>query len=744
MKTQFYQFMTLVGDVIDHDFQNHHFRIKLLSGDEVDIYSGETTYFEVLRNLDNLDRNKVASPERQPAESTVSFTLRTHIKKNRMVCVQGIHSVNATKKPAGDGVPNNGGEAEQRVERFDARRVVLMHWDDGRYGWEDTHWWISQISRITHQWLDVLFRDKRDFTADDFASLYRTNLNILGGHTDNNIQECATLSRFLYGLSSAYMLTGLDRFYNAAQAAANYLCDTFRSPSHDENYCFWKFGRRSTVNSSEDIIPSQNPDDIGTYALYEQIYALSGLTQFYRITQDRKILDIIRKTINAFQDFFHDTKRDGDPCFTGKGGYFSHIDPVTMRPDSPSLDRGNGYNNRMKKNWNSIGDHIPAYLINLLLTIDPLPDDHKNWKELRTLCWSILDECVDNIIKYFPDEIDPQTGQPVSMYVRERFEADWTPDKTWGWQQDRAVVGHNLKIAWNLTRCGHYYCYRNTVLKEEGLTDEAAKYGRRAEQCYKLAQDIGDKMAKVGVDLARGGIFDAVERKPANGMPTEFTWGCTKDFWQQEQAILAYLILHGIDERKEYLEYARYCSAFWNLFFLDRDNFRIRFRTSESGEPITEGAYADQAGHAIAGYHAFELGYLAHFYTRCYVTKVADSRGRTPDDNFVIYFRPNKNDNVRAINVMPDFVREDEVEIIRVKVNGEVVAGLEQDGFRVDLRDYPAGSTVAVEFRPIRRSSAQSLESIKAQRPHALTFHEVDGEQPALGDIPKLDLQPAL
>ena len=25
-------------------------------------------------------------------------------------------------------------------------------------------------------------------------------------------------------------------------------------------------------------------------------------------------------------------------------------------------------------------------------------------------------------------------------------------DQTWGWQQNRAIVGHNLKIAWNLTR----------------------------------------------------------------------------------------------------------------------------------------------------------------------------------------------------------------------------------------------------------------------------------------------------
>ena len=32
-------------------------------------------------------------------------------------------------------------------------------------------------------------------------------------------------------------------------------------------------------------------------------------------------------------------------------------------------------------------------------------------------------------------------------------------------------------------------------------------------------------------------------------MPTQFAWGATKDFWQQEQGILAYLILYGATEQ---------------------------------------------------------------------------------------------------------------------------------------------------------------------------------------------------
>lgn len=678
---KYYEYITLLGEVTSVTEMGCGFEMRLLSGDNVKIFTSGITSFEVIRNLDNLERDRVVAPERLPDEKDDAYQLRKYIKPNLMVCVQGVKSNHAS------------------AERIDAKRVVLMHSNPKSFAWEDTHWWISQVSRMCHQWLDVLFRDKRTLTVNDFAEYYRTNLNILGGQTDDNVQECATLSRLLYGLSSAYLLTGLDRFYEAAKAAAYYLCDTFRSPSHDEKYVFWKFGRRQTVNSSCDIIPSQNNDDFGTFALYEQIYALSGLTQYYRITQDPRILDTIEKTINGFQNFYLDfPARPGDPCFTGQGGYFSHIDPITMRPDAPSLDRGYGWNNRMKKNWNSIGDHIPAYLINLLLTIDPLPDGNPHWKELRTRCWSILDGCVDNILERFP--------QKDSSYVQERFNSDWTPDKSWGWQQDRAVVGHNLKIAWNLTRCGHYYSFRKHNLEKEGFTEEAAKYGLRAKRCYEFSKDLGRKMAQVGVDLARGGIFDAVERVPKNGMPTDFVWGCTKDFWQQEQAILAFLILHGIESEPEFLEYARYCCAFWNLFFLDRDNFKMRFRTSESGQPVIEGIYAQQAGHAMAGYHAFELSYLAHFYTRCYVEKATGS-----DDNFVLYFRPNHLDNDRSINVMPDFVRTDEVEIVRVKINGEVVEGLVQDGFQIRLPNIALDSLVSVEFDPKRRLVKQAAHS---------------------------------
>ncbi|MDR1073671.1 MAG: hypothetical protein LBL45_08355 [Treponema sp.] len=138
--------------------------------------------------------------------------------------------------------------------------------------------------------MDVLFYSKRELTENDFSYFYRTNLDLLGGKMANDSQECATMSRFLYGLSSSYLLTGNNRAFSAASACAKYLINAFSTLTHDHMYCFWKFGRKHDGKSMKDIISSQNGDDFGTYALYEQIYALAGLTQYYRITQDATIL----------------------------------------------------------------------------------------------------------------------------------------------------------------------------------------------------------------------------------------------------------------------------------------------------------------------------------------------------------------------------------------------------------------------------------------------------------------------
>jgi len=681
--------------------------LKLLSGDFLTVAVSRTTWYEVLRNVGDEGRDRTPEPDADAVLAAIGRPddaaekamwdakrkLLKYLRPGVMVSIRGVYS------------------EEDGSDFFSARRVVLMHSTPGRFGWEETHWWLQQINTLFEQWMDVLFQDKRELTENDFAQSYRTNLDLLGGVTADDTQECATMSRFLYGLSSSYLLTGNGRAYSAAKACAAYMINAFAMLSHDQMYCFWKFGRRHDGKSSRTLIGSLNKDDLGSYALYEQIYALAGLTQYYRVSQDATILFYVTRTISAFEKFFRDELRPGDECFTGKGGYFSHIDPVTMRPDSPALGK-----NRMRKNWNSIGDHIPAYLVNLLLAIDPLPvpaAEDPSWDRLRELCRRMLDDCVDNILAHFP----PQDG---SLLVNERFLADWTPDHDWDWQQNRGIVGHNLKISWNLTRCAHYYRHLAHRAQLDGSGAEAV-HQRRAERCRELAETLGRNMDQVGVDLVRGGVFDALERKPAAGLATDFAWEPTKDFWQQEQAILAYYIMYGREGgNPRFLELARHCAAFWNLYFVDQDNRKIYFRTTESGLPIVQDGFGIQGGHAMAGYHSFELNYLAHLYIRAYVPQTGGG-----DDTFCITFRPQRN-GLRTLNVLPDFFSPGDLKILRVWFDGSPQAVRDGHRFQIDIDKLDHGGEVVVEFLPIRRHGVRSESDILQERSdvETINFHK--------------------
>lgn len=651
------EFRTVMGTVKAVDSKAGTLTIVARNGNEILTCMGINTVFEVIRNLDNT----VPDPL-QPAD--ISGRLERYTAAGQLVVIQGIHQ-----------------EAGGR-SRFDARHVYLTSGVPGRFAFEDdSHWWIKQITNLANEWLDDLFGDGRTYSPDHFASSYRTNLNFLGKATEDGIQECSTLSRLIYGLCSAYLLTGNDRYFQAARAGVSYQRQTFRILGHDGRHCFWAYGLKKTSHNSRLIVPSQNKDDLGTIPLYEQIYALAGLTQYYRISLDPEVLEDIRLTLNTFNDYYRDRRL---------GGFFSHIAEESLRYDDPVLGP-----NLSRKNWNSIGDHIPAYLVNLVLALDPLPAGRGDLEAFRVECLDILDMTATAIAEKFPDP------DPTVPYVIERFHADWTPDLKWGWQLDRGIIGHNLKIAWNLARVANFY-----LAGERGGSSGNSK----ANLFFKVAKRLGTDMASQGVDTVHGGVFDIVERRPGNGMPLDFPWSDTKEFWQQEQGILAYLILHGCDgagakaagEEVFFLSLAREIAAFWNLFFLDRDNCGVIFRVNDNGLPVLSGDYNKKGGHAISGYHAFELNYLAHIYTRTYL----DAAG-----TFSLYFRPLGECAHRSVNVLPDFLPPGSVEISGVTVDGATRSVPPPGTFQVPLGDSDLGRTVKVVFRVLPKTAVGKPDS---------------------------------
>jgi hypothetical protein len=236
---------------------------------------------------------------------------------------------------------------------------------------------------------------------------------------------------------------------------------------------------------------------------------------------------------------------------------------------------------------------------------------------------------------------------------------------------------------------------------------QAPKHEVFAGDLEKLATQLADNMAVAGIDQVRGGCFDAVERQPRAGYPIEFAWSNTKDFWQQEQAVLAYLIIYGRSGNPDHLALAREMMAFWNQYFLDHDNRGVNFRVTADGVPVIQGDYSVKAGHAVAGYHSFELNYLAHTYICTYVQPKAKAEtltGKatfpTTDHNFCLFFRPNKDARHKTLNVLPDFMPPGALQIRSITINGVAKPDFNPDKFQIVLDPDELGAQVIVEFCP--------------------------------------------
>ncbi|HUV82516.1 MAG TPA: AGE family epimerase/isomerase [archaeon] len=618
--------LRIMGMVQEIDYDNLSFKVRCQSSDIFEVFVGDETYYSFIRNFDKLDRNRIAIPE--DYVDNPEGRLKRYIKEGLLVAPYGIYQIHKDRT------------------RFDAREIMLFQDNEGRYLFEETHWWLTQISALADNWLLNLFGPGNVY---DFSN-YQTNLSYIGSKEPDPNQECATLSRLIYGLSSAYLMTGNERYYQAARRGVEYQRDTFRTESHDGSFVVWSYG----YCRGDKILTSQFGDDLNTIPLYEQIYALAGLTQFYRISNDWETLDDIRRTINLFNQRYLDQEQRG---------YFSHIDYATMEPNTPVLG-----DNCEKKNWNSIGDHTPAYLLNLMLAIDNIPSDQ--FSDLYKQCKAMQEELADLIEEKFPD---PNPNIP---YVRERFNRDWTPDKTYKWQQNRAVIGHNLKIAWNLTRV------YNLLGKKK---------------CLDFAIKLGDSMRIYGLDQIRGGWFDVVEREPKNNMLIEFTWHNRKAWWQQEQGILAYLILYGTTGNLDYLQLARESIAFWNMAYLDFDYGDVYFDVTDDAIPYAKEVRAMKGSHSKSGYHVFELNFLAQLYIRSFVT-------RTP---FRLYFKPCPTRENFLINLMPDYLPKGVLKLGRVFVNGVESHDVNRDDFQVKLIPSNVETEIAVEYIPAQTTSQE-------------------------------------
>lgn len=515
---------------------------------------------------------------------------------------------------------------------FEAKHLVFVGRDPHEFRFEAQDWWINQVRELAEFYYRAQFPDGDiDFTR------YRTHLTVEGQKIDSDRQETDTISRMIYGFASAYLMTGEDKYLDVAEAGTEYLRQHMRA-TVDEDTAYWYHAIDVRGTHERKVLASEFGDDYDAIPAYEQIYALAGPVQTLRATGDPRIIEDAVKTCNLFDRYFLDTDR---------GGYFSHIDPVNFDPRDPSLTH-----NRARKNWNSIGDHAPAFLINLYLATGD-----ERWK-------TMLVNVADLIAKHMPDYDN-------SPFMQEKFHEDWSPDHETPLQKNRAIVGHNMKVAWNLTRVHHLEAHDNYV---------------------SFARRIAEEMPKWGADRQRGGLYDMVERDKQPGECFHrLIWHDRKAWWQQEQAILAYLIMAGSLGDDEYVTLAREFSSFYNAWFVDNDSGGVYFNVMGTGIPYLLGTERLKGSHSMSGYHSFELCYLAAVYGNLLVT-------RQPMD---FYFKPKPGalpDNI--LRVAPDLLPPGSVRIGEVWINGERHTDFDSEALTVRLPDPSADTTHPLQVRP--------------------------------------------
>jgi len=607
MERMNFSFSDMIGGyVTQFNRSDKSFGIKTSDGRQYTAYLTPTTYGRITQNL-----------EEPYLSATERFAELLH--PGQHVFAYGVFY------PQGEG------------HKFEAKSLVFAGEGSQQYRHEEPDWWIKQVRSIADCYLKWQFGYPNQ--PIDYKE-YRTMLNLSGSKKqDDYLQETDTVSRLVYGFASAFLMTGEDRFLEAAEKGTEYLRDHMRFYDPDENLIYWYHGVRVKGQREQKLLTSEFSDDYDCIPAYEQIYALAGPIQTYRITGDPRILKDAEMTVDLFDKFFIDKE---------KGGYFSHIDALTLDARAESLGH-----NRARKNWNSVGDHAPAYLINLYLATG----DQKYA--------DFLEDTFDTIAKYFPE-------YETSPFVQEKFNEDWSPDKIWGWQQDRAVVGHNLKIAWNLMRM----------------------QSLKAKDNYKeLAEKIAYLMPDVGSDRQRGGWYDVVERMLEPGEEQHsFVWHDRKAWWQQEQAILAYLILNGLTQNPEYLRHAREAAAFYSAFFLDHDDGAVYFNTLANGLPYLLGNERFKGSHSMSGYHSTELCYLSAVYTNLLITK-------QPMD---FYFKPMPGgfkDNI--LRVSPDILPPGSIKIGACEIDGQPYSNFDADNLTVQLPDTKERVKVKVQIVPV-------------------------------------------
>jgi mannobiose 2-epimerase len=256
--------------------------------------------------------------------------------------------------------------------------------DDEKY-LTGEYWRQQALTEIIPFWLP---------TIDKKGGGFFTDINRDGSVSPNDLKYPRMISRIVYGFSTAYLLSGDEKYLGYAKHGFDYL----QKYGWDQQYGGWY----SELNA-------KNLSTVTTKNLFDETYGNLGPIFYYYTTGDRQALNLVEQTHRLMKQKAWDKEYEG---------YFEAVNR-----DWSVITTNKSFNSQI--------DTATAYLFYYYLnTRDP----------------GLLNDLKDIGKVAVEHMLDLKTG-----YIREEFTQKWEfIDNYLG--HDQIDIGHNLKTAWVLLR----------------------------------------------------------------------------------------------------------------------------------------------------------------------------------------------------------------------------------------------------------------------------------------------------
>ncbi len=234
-------------------------------------------------------------------------------------------------------------------------------------------------------------------TLDKKGGGYFTDIGRTGTIGKNPLKYPRMVSRLVYGFSTAYLLSGDEKYLNLAKHGLNYL----KKYGWDHKYGGWFME-----------LNAENLPTVPVKVLFDETYGNVGPVFYYYATGNQEALDLVAQTHRLMKEKTWDAEYQGYFDWTEQDWSIS--------------------NSNIEKSFNSQIDTASAYLIYYYL----------NMKEP-----ALLDD-----LKKIGNVAVERMYDPDTVCIRENYSKNWKYLGSYLGDQDQIDIGHNLKTAWVLLR----------------------------------------------------------------------------------------------------------------------------------------------------------------------------------------------------------------------------------------------------------------------------------------------------